>query len=136
MSNQTQQISEDTKKLIDDMVDVKCIDTMGHQPEPQQPNPIVDQIIGWGNTLDFENIKPNSLITVKIGIDNALYAQKMQMGIIHQVLEPRKELLKQKKLTVMFMSKDDDISVIAEEDMNRAGWFKKEKSLIISPFDK
>jgi len=42
------------------------------------------------------------------------------------------EKLKQNQICVLFMQSDDDISIMTEEDMNKAGWEKKEKKLIIT----
>ena len=58
--------------------------------------------------------------------------QMMQQVIARQVLQPRIEKLKEKKVCILFMQAEDDISVMTEEEMNQAGWEKKEKSRIIT----
>ena len=93
-------------------------------------------IIQFGGVIDLENVPKNAVLTVKLSTADHLYANNLQMGIIERVLKPRMELLKEKKLTVLFMAADDDISLLSEEDMGRAGWVKKEPSLIIKPWQK
>lgn len=105
----------------------------GKPVPPSTPPPqLLKDIVEWGNAVNMDDIKPNSVMIVKIGVDEPQYAYTMQMGIIKQVLEPRAELLKDKRLTVLFMSAEDDISIISEEDMERSGWQKKDKSRIIT----
>lgn len=109
-------------------------DRMGAKPTPPSAPPeILKELVNFGKTLDINNIPEKSVVVVKIGTKDPQAAQALQMNIIRQILEPRREQLQAKKLTVMFMSAEDDISSIPEEDMNQAGWFKKEKSLIITP---
>lgn len=83
-------------------------------------------------TIDLANAPQNGVLIVKISTEDHLYANNIQMGIIQRVLEPRKEMLKEKRLTVLFMAKDDDIALLSEEDMAKAGWVKKDKSPIIT----
>jgi hypothetical protein len=55
------------------------------------------------------------------------------MGIVRQVLEPRFDKLKEKHVTVLFLSSKDDISVLTEKDMEVSGWIRREPSRIIIP---
>jgi hypothetical protein len=98
-----------------------------------EPPQVINDLVKWGDQIDFETLGNNSVLTVKIGFDDPVYSAKLQYAIVKQVLEPRAETLKAKKTTVLFMAAADDISVISEEDMNKAGWEKKEKSRIIIP---
>ena len=113
-------------------------DLMGGTPQVPQTTPpaLLGDLIKWGNTLNFENLKENEVVTIKIGIEDPEYANKMQFNIVNHVLEPRIELLKSKKIAVLFMSANDDISTMSNEDMEQAGWTRKEKSLIVNPFEK
>jgi len=85
-------------------------------------------------TIDFENTKPNSVLVIKIPADNPMYHARIHAAIIQGILNPRIEILKEKKLGVLFMTTEDEIELLSEEDMNKAGWVKKDKSSIISPF--
>ena len=106
----------------------------GNSPKPptSKPSPLLEGLVEWGGSIDFQNIKQNSVIIIKIGIDDPVYTNKLQYGVIEQVLKPRIELLKSKKLTVLFMSALDNIENIEPEQMEQAGWVKKDKPLIIT----
>lgn len=114
-----------------------CADLMGGAPTPPNPTSppsLVSELVSWGNTLDLDAVKPNSVMVIKLSSQNSVHAQRMQQGIVSMVLAPRAEKLKDKRLTVLFMASDDDISLLDESEMEEAGWQKKDKSLIISPF--
>lgn len=101
-------------------------------PSPSTPPILLEDIVKWGNTLDFDSVKENSVVLIKICVDDPLHLQMMQNVIVKQVLTPRIEKLKEKKVCVLFMRADDDISIMDEDDMKKAGWEKKEKSRIIT----
>lgn len=84
-------------------------------------------------SIDFENLKPNSVLVIKMPAQNPMYHARLRAAIVQGILQPRMELLKEKKLGVLFMTTDDSIELLSEEDMNKAGWVKKEPSLIIKP---
>jgi hypothetical protein len=64
-------------------------------------------------------------------------AQKMAVApIFTKLLAPYAMDLKQKHITVMLMAVGESIDLVTKEDMEAAGWFKKEKSLILNPFEK
>jgi hypothetical protein len=82
--------------------------------------------------LDFDGVKENSVVLIKVCVDDPFHLQMMQNVIVKQVLTPRIEKLKEKKVCVLFMRAGDDISIMDETDMAKAGWEKKEKSRIIT----
>ena len=139
-------MTDETKKLADQMVndiqeEIKIEKKNEEHKGPSEaflpkPNALVDGILEWGKLLDLNTITPNSVLMVKVNSEDPQYAYKFQMGVVKHVLEPRFEALKAKKVTVLFLSEKDDISVLTEEDMLRAGWERTKKSLIINPFDK
>jgi len=100
-------------------------------PQPATP-PLLDNLVQWGKTFDFDNLQKNSVIIIKLDISDPMRTQMMQRIIAKQVLEPRIEKLKANQICVLFMQSGDDISVLSEEDMNAAGWEKKDKSHIIT----
>lgn len=102
------------------------------QPVPSAPCQLLRELVDMGKAIDLENVPEKSVLVVKINTDNPIHAQTMQQGIVRQILEPRFKLLKEKKITVLFMSSMDDLTVITEQDMERAGWYKKEPSRIIT----
>jgi len=135
-------MNEEQKKLADQMVldiqvevenDLKAEKGETVVAQEVRPNPLVDGILEWGKQLDLDNVKPNSVLMIRVNSEEPEYAYKFQMGVVKHVLEPRFELLKAKKVTVLFLSNKDDISILTEEDMLKAGWEKREKSRIIIP---
>ena len=103
-------------------------------PSPSTPPPVIGELVKWGNTMDFDNIAENSVVIIKLNINDPFRVQMMQRVIAKQVLEPRIEKLKEKRVCILFMQAEDDISVMTEAEMESAGWTKTNKSLIISPF--
>lgn len=145
----TKELTEEQKKLADQMIEGIRQEIVNEgktkvepepelaaelaEVEPKATNPLVDGIISWGNTLDFNNVSENSVLLIKVNVDDAEYAHHFQMGVVRHVLEPRYEMLKSKKVTVLFMSDKDDLSILKEDDMAKSGWVKKEPSRIILP---
>jgi len=129
----TDQMIEDIVKEVD--VEQKNLDTMGKEPEvfTPKPNALVDGILSWGGTLDFSTLKENAVLLIRINSDDPQYAHHFQMGVVRHVLEPRFDVLKEKKVTVLFMSDNDDLSILNEDDMAKSGWVKKEQSRLILP---
>jgi hypothetical protein len=105
----------------------------GKHKAPGSPPDVIKSLVEFAKNIDFNNTSERSVVVVKIGTKDPQASYALQMNVIRQILEPRRELLQEKKLTVMFMSSEDDISTISEEDMNKAGWVKKDKPLIITP---
>ena len=110
-------------------------DRMGNPlgvPSPSTPPPIIESIVKWGNQLDLDNIPYNSVVLIKLNVRDPYRTQMLQTAIAKQVLEPRIDKLKEKRVCVLFMESEDDISVMTEDDMNQSGWIKKDKNRIIT----
>jgi hypothetical protein len=85
--------------------------------------------------INMDDIKPNSILCINIEVDSPV--QKMAVApVFSKLLAPYAAKLREKGVTVMLMSLHENINLISEEEMNRAGWEKKAKSLIINPFEK
>jgi hypothetical protein len=111
-------------------------DSMGQLPTPpvdKTPPKELIKLVEWGKQVDFDTMKPNTVVIIKLNTESPLHVQMMQRAIATQVLQPRVEQLKKNRICVLFMGSDDDITSLTEEDMNKAGWERKEKSLIILP---
>ena len=106
--------------------------TRGVVATPESAPPLLESIVKWGQTLDFENLPKKAVVIIKLNVSDPLRVQMMQRAIAKQVLEPRAEKLKANQACVLFMQSDDDITVMTEEDMNKAGWEKIDKKLIIT----
>ena len=104
----------------------------GAPTETPEIPPSIQSLISWGNSIDIDNIPQNSVVMIKLGVNDPLRYQMMQRAIARQVLEPRIEKLKEKRVCILFMQAGDDISVMTEEEMNRAGWEKKDRNRIIT----
>ena len=101
-------------------------------PSPSTPPPAIESLVQWGNHVDFESVPENAVVMIKLNVQDPMRVQIMQRAIAKQVLEPRIETLKQKRVCILFMQAGDDISVMPEEEMNKAGWEKKDKSRILT----
>lgn len=101
-------------------------------PSPATPPPALEALVQWGKVIDFDNIPQNAVVMIKLNVDDPMRVNMMQRAIAKQVLEPRIEKLKEKRTCILFMQAGDDISVMTEEEMGKAGWEKKEKSRIIT----
>ena len=102
-------------------------------PSPSIPPPALEKLVQWGNVVDLDNIPQNAIVMIKLNVTDPMRANMMHRAIAKQVLEPRIEKLKEKRVCILFMQTGDDISVMTENEMNQAGWEKKEKSRIIIP---
>ena len=98
----------------------------------EPPPPLLESIVKWGNTIDFDNLPKNSVVLIKLNVQDPIRVQMMQRAIAQQVLDPRVESLKKNSICILFMESTDDISVMTEQEMNSAGWEKKDKKLIIT----
>ena len=90
-----------------------------------------DKMVLIDTVLDLKNMEPKSVIVLRIGGD-AGHKMRMHQAFVRFV-QSKGDLFKQKELTVMFLEPGDYIDVLTEEDMDKAGWVKKDKSLIITP---
>lgn len=85
--------------------------------------------------ISLDDVKPNSILIINVNIETP--EEKMALApVFARLLSPFANILREKRVSVMLMSKNENINVVTEEDMNAAGWHKKEKSLIINPYDK
>ena len=86
-------------------------------------------------TINIDEIKPHSILIINVEVENPI--QKMAIApTFAKLLAPYGPTLKEKGVTIMLMSLHENINVVSEEEMNAAGWEKKEKSPIINPFQK
>jgi hypothetical protein len=85
--------------------------------------------------LNVDELKPNSVLVIKLDVKSP--EEKMAvLPSFAKLINPYAQSLRDKRVTVMIMSKSESIESIPEAEMNKAGWFKKEKSLIINPYEK
>jgi len=86
-------------------------------------------------TINVDDINPNSILVINIDVVSPI--QKMAVApVFSKLLAPYAQKLRDKNVTVMLMTLHENINLITEEEMNKAGWEKKAKSLIINPFSK
>ena len=110
-----------------------CHGGCGCEEETELPNE--QNTVSMECPLNWDALTDNSVLVIKIDASNPMRFSQFQHALVTSLLQPRKELLKQKKISVVFMGTQDDIAVLEEKEMNRLGWYKKEKSLIITPDD-
>jgi hypothetical protein len=100
-----------------------------------EPPSVVDVPAAKVTQINIDDIKPNTILIINIAVDSP--EQKMAVApVFGKLLAPFAKKLKEKGVTVMLMALNESITQISETEMNVAGWEKKEKSLIIKPFDK
>lgn len=83
-------------------------------------------------TINFEELKPNSVIIIKIdpeGMQQRIAATQQ----IAMALRPFMSKAKEKGIAFILMSDTESMDVVDEIEMNRLGWYKKEKSQILQP---
>jgi len=102
--------------------------------EPEDFKAAYDKIVQIDKIISLETLNPNSVIVIKLGGDEG-HRIRMHQAFI-KFLNSKQSLFKSKKLTVLFLDNTDDISSISEEDMNKAGWYRKESNLIVNPFSR
>lgn len=95
------------------------------KPEQREDTVVMSSPFCW------DELKPHSLLLIKLDGSNPMRFAQLQHALVTSLLEPRMPMLKEKKISVVFMGSEDDISTLDETEMNRLGWFKKEKTLII-----
>lgn len=116
------------------MSDEKEITVPTPQPE-EELNPEIQLPTDKVTVINVNEIKDNSILIVKIDVPSPMH--KMAVApTFAKLLSPYGPKLREKNVTVMLMLATESIDIISEEEMNRAGWEKKEKSLIIKPFQK
>lgn len=109
--------------------------TLPPEAQEEQKPQTVDLPAEKITTLNIDEIKPNSVLVITI--DAASPTEKMAIApVFSRLLAPYVPILREKRVTVMLMTSKENINVVSEDDMNAAGWFKREKSLIINPYDK
>ncbi len=82
--------------------------------------------------LDFETIKPNSVVLIKIapeGMQQRIAATQQ----IAMALRPLREKIQEKNVAFIVMSTQETMDVLDPEQMEQLGWVKKEESRIIIP---
>lgn len=103
--------------------------------EIQNKNEIVDIPCDKVTSICINDIKPNTMMIIHVNAPTQVQKIKFY-ETLQSLLSPFKEILKEKKVTVVVMGITETIEMIPEDQMNNAGWFKKEASLIINPYNK
>jgi len=84
------------------------------------------------NVIDFANVAKHSVIVLKIGGDTG-HKMRMHQAFV-RFCQSKQDLFKEKQLTILFLEPGDSLEILTEQDMEKAGWVKKEQSLIVKPF--
>lgn len=93
-------------------------------PNEEITNAILENSFDY-NIIDLNKIESNSVIILKVSPENPDYAVQLQHGFIKNIFEPNIQLLKEKNISVIFMSRDDSLELISEKDMEKSGWIRK-----------
>lgn len=101
--------------------------------EPPLPQEIKVEAAQSCVTINMDEIPKNSVLIIKLNVNNP--EEKMAvLPTIAKLFVPYKDILREKSVTVMMIGAAESIDIIPEAEMNKAGWHKKEQSLIINPF--
>jgi hypothetical protein len=100
------------------------------EPAPQSPEaefPAQELI-----KINIEELKDNSVIVIKIAPEG----MQQRMAATQQIataLKPHRDLIKKKNIAFLIMGTAESLQALTEEDMEDAGWVRKQKSSIILP---
>ncbi len=102
-------------------------------PSPEEPRlnievPEADEIV----VINFDEIKPNSVLIIKIKADSVSQRITATQQIA-TALRPLREQIREKNVVLVVMSTEESFETVNEEQMNKFGWYKKEESSIIIP---
>jgi len=104
-------------------------------PAPQEPSPEIKIPAEKVTTINIDDIKPNTVLIINIDVESPM--QKMAVApAFGKLLAPYAAKLREKHVTVMLMTLKESIDLIPEEQMNKAGWTRTDKSIIINPYGK
>ncbi len=107
---------------------------MTNQPIEQLPTREIKLPVENVTIINVDELKPNSVILINIDVNTP--AQKNAVSpSFAKLFSPYSKELKEKNISIMLLSLKETIKSISEEEMNSDGWFKKEKSAIINPYD-
>jgi hypothetical protein len=98
-------------------------------PEEKEAEAKITQIDA---VIDFVGLPKHAVIVLKVGGD-AMHKMRIHQAFV-RFFKSKQSILKEKELTILFLEPGDGLEVLTEEDMDKAGWQKKEKSLIVKPF--
>jgi hypothetical protein len=94
--------------------------------ENNQPIIQETETIGLDSIIEVDNIKPNSVVIFRISKPN-----QSILSSIQNFVSMYGDKLQEKQCSLLVLGKNAQIEVLNEEEMNKAGWEKKNKSLII-----
>lgn len=103
-------------------------------PEPTQPVPTTANVLGAVGTItiNFDEIKPNSLLVIKVNPETpqqrAMVTQQIAMA-----LKPLRDIIRGKNLALVVMGLDESIEMVDEAQMAAIGWQRKGSSGLMLP---
>lgn len=77
-------------------------------------------------TLCVDDIPKNSFLIIRVDVAGPMEKNLAAKGIVPELMK-YKSVLQEKLITLMIMTPKENLEVLTEEEMNQAGWFKKEK---------
>lgn len=93
-------------------------------PDPKVTVPLTD----W-KTINFDELKPNSLLILKVKVDDV----KQRLAVTQQLsrsFRPVLDIIKQKHIVMIVMSTEESFEALTEAQMNVFGWYKREGRII------
>ena len=85
-------------------------------------------------TINIDSVPENSVLLIKINAEHGMQQRVAATQQIARALQPLNDKIKAKKIVLIVMATDEDMSDLEEAEMNKMGWYRKEPSLIINPY--
>jgi hypothetical protein len=103
-----------------------------NQDKTPQSNTVELSNITGTTIINFDEIKPNSVIVIKLGVEG-LQQRMAASAQIAKALTPFLPVAKEKKIIFIMMGTNESIESLDEDEMRERGWEKKEQTRIIIP---
>ena len=94
--------------------------------EKEQISKDESSMISLDKLIEVDNIKPNSVVIFRINKPNQVILSSIQ-----NFVSMYGDKLQEKQCSLLVLGKDANLEILDEAEMNKAGWEKKNKSLII-----
>jgi len=100
--------------------------------DPPDLKAAYDKLVEIDQIIDMESLNRNSVVVIRLHGDEG-HRIRMHQAFT-RFFETKKTVFNEKKLTVLFLTEGDSIETIPEKEMNAVGWYRRDKSLIVNPF--
>lgn len=75
-------------------------------------------------TLCLDDIPPNSFLVIRVDVAGPMEKYMAATGIASKLL-PYHDMFRAKNITIMIMTPKEGFEILTEDEMNKAGWYRK-----------